>query len=46
MKNYLVNSLCQAVMKLGVKVEIRVAEMNQEERLAFLTMEQEGWKEL
>ena len=45
-KEYLVNSLHQAVMKLGAKVQIRVAEMNQEERLAFLAMEQEGWKGL
>jgi len=45
-KDYLVNSLRQAIMKLGVKVEIRIAEMNQQERLAFLAMEQEGWKGL
>ena len=43
-KDYLVNSLREAVIKLGAKVEIRIAEMNQEERLAFLAMEQEGWK--
>ena len=45
-KDYLVNSLRQAVMKLGAKVEIGIAEMNQEERLAFLAMKQEGWKGL
>jgi len=45
-KDYLENSLHQAVMKLGAKAEIRIAEMNQEERLAFLAMEQEGWKGL
>jgi len=45
-KDYLVNSLRQAVTKLGAKVEIRIAEMNQEERLAFFTMEQESWKGL
>ena len=45
-KDYLVNSLRQAVMKLGAKAEIKIAEMNQEERLAFLAMEQEGWKGL
>jgi metal-sulfur cluster biosynthetic enzyme len=45
-KDYLENSLRQAVMKLGAKAEIRIAEMNQEERLAFLAMEQEGWKGL
>jgi metal-sulfur cluster biosynthetic enzyme len=45
-KDYLVNSLRQAVTKLGAKVEIRIAEMSQEERLAFLAMEQENWKGL
>jgi len=45
-KDYLMNSLRQAVAKLGAKVEIRVAEMNHEERLAFLAMEQENWKGL
>ncbi|MCK4598285.1 DUF59 domain-containing protein [Candidatus Bipolaricaulota bacterium] len=44
-KDYLMNSLRQAVMRLGANVEIRIAEMNEEERLAFLAMEQEGWKE-
>jgi len=43
-KDYLMNSLRQAVMKLGAKAEIKIAEMNQEERLAFLAMEQEGWR--
>jgi len=43
-KDYLVNSLRQVVMKLGAKIEVTVAEMNQEERLAFLAMEQESWK--
>jgi metal-sulfur cluster biosynthetic enzyme len=42
-KDYLVNSLRQAVMQLGAEVDIRVAEMTQEERRAFLAMEQEGW---
>jgi len=45
-KDYLVDSLRQAVVKLGAKVEVRIAEMNQEERLAFLAMEQERWKGL
>jgi metal-sulfur cluster biosynthetic enzyme len=43
-KDYLTNSLRQAVMKLGAKVEIRVAEMSQGERQAFLAMEQESWR--
>ena len=42
-KDYLVNSLRQAVMKLGATVEIRVAEMSQEERRSFLAMEKESW---
>ena len=45
-KDYLVNSLRQAVMEWGAKVEVRIAEMSQQERLAFLAMEQEGWKGL
>jgi len=45
-KDYLVDSLRQAVVKLGAKVELRIAEMNQEERMAFLAMEQENWKGL
>jgi metal-sulfur cluster biosynthetic enzyme len=45
-KEYLVNSLRQAVMKLGAKIEVEVAEMNQEERLAFLDMGQKNWKGL
>jgi len=45
-KDYLENSLRQAVTKLGAEVEIRIAEMSQEERLAFLAMEQESWKGL
>jgi len=40
-KDYLTNSLRQAVMELGAEVEVRVAEMNHEEQLAFLAMEQE-----
>ena len=43
-KDYLMNSLRQAVMKLGAKIEVRIAEMNEEERLVFLAMEQESWK--
>jgi len=43
-KDYLVNSLRQAVMKLGATVDIRVADMSQEERQAFLAMEQQSWE--
>jgi len=43
-KDYLVNSLREAVVALGVQLEVEVAEMNEEERQAFLAMEQESWK--
>ena len=45
-KDYLVNCLRQAVVDLGLEAEVRVTEMNQEERQAFLAMEQESWKGL
>ena len=45
-EDYLVNSLRQVVIKLGAKAEVSIVEMNQEERLAFLAMEQESWKGL
>jgi metal-sulfur cluster biosynthetic enzyme len=45
-KDYFVNSLHKMVTDLGVEIEIRIAEMNQEEREAFLAMEQESWKGL
>jgi metal-sulfur cluster biosynthetic enzyme len=43
---YLVNSLREAVAKLGVQLEVELAQMNDEERQAFLAMEQESWKGL
>ena len=45
-KNYLVNSLREAVAALGVQLEVEIAQMNDEERQAFLAMEQESWKDL
>ena len=36
--------LRQEAMKLGVEIEFRVAEINQYERLAFLSMAQESLK--
>jgi len=41
-KDYPVNSLRQAVMELGTKFKVSIAEVSQGERLAFLAMEQEG----
>jgi metal-sulfur cluster biosynthetic enzyme len=43
-KDYLVNNVCEAVMKLGLEVKIKIGQMNQEEVQSFLAMEQEGWK--
>jgi metal-sulfur cluster biosynthetic enzyme len=43
-KNYLVNSVHEAVMKLGVKAKIKIGQMNQKELQSFLAMEQESWK--
>jgi metal-sulfur cluster biosynthetic enzyme len=43
-KDYLINSVREAVKKLGLEVEIKMTEMNQEELQAFLAMEQESWK--
>jgi len=45
-KDQLVNSLRKAAAGLGAEAEVRITEMNQEERQAFLAMEQESWKGL
>ena len=45
-KDYLVRSLKDTVAALGLELKIDVAEMNQEERQAFLAMERESWKGL
>jgi len=45
-KDYLVNSLREAVAALGVQLEVEITEMNDKERQAFLAMEQESWKGL
>ena len=43
-KKYLVNSVQEAVMKLGVEVKIEIGQMNQKEREFFLAMEEQSWK--
>ena len=43
-KNYLVNSVHEAVVKLGVEVKIKIGQMNQKELQSFLAMEQKSWK--
>ena len=45
-KDYLVNSLRNAVVELGAELEVKIAEMNDKERQDFLAMEQESWKGL
>ena len=45
-KDYLTNSLREAVAVLGVRLEIEIAQMNEEELQAFLAMEKENWKGL
>lgn len=45
-KDYLVNSLREAVAALSVQLEVEIDQMNDEERQAFLAMEQESWKGL
>jgi ATP-binding protein involved in chromosome partitioning len=45
-KDYLVNSLRKVVTDLGAEIEIRITGMSQEERQAFLAMEEESWKGL
>ncbi len=42
-KDYLVRSVEEVVTKLGVDIEVKLTEMNKEERDAFMAMAQEGW---
>ena len=43
-KEYLVNSVRKPIMNLGIEVEVKITVMSQQEREAFLVMEQESWK--
>jgi len=43
--DYFVNSVREAIERLGAKPEIKITTMNQEEQKKFLAMEQENWKE-
>jgi len=43
-RDYLVGLICEAVMKLGVEIEVKLVEMTPEELQAFLNMEREKWK--
>ena len=42
-KDYLVRSVEEVVTKLGLEIEVKLTEMNQEERTIFMDMAQEGW---
>ena len=42
-RDYLVHSVEEVVVKLGVEIEVKLTEMNKEERDAFMAMAQEGW---
>ena len=44
-KDYLINSLCQALANVdeGLEVEMNIAEMSEQERARFLKMAREGW---
>lgn len=43
-REYLVNSVRDAIASLGIEVEVKVTVMSQQEREVFLAMEQESWK--
>ena len=43
-KDHLINSVREPIEKLGAEVEVKIDVMNDEERQAFLTMEQDAWK--
>ena len=43
-KELLINSIREPIEKLGLKVDVKETVMNQQEREAFLAMEQESWK--
>jgi metal-sulfur cluster biosynthetic enzyme len=42
-KDYLVHSVQEAVTKLGVEIEVKLIEMNQNERNTFMAMARESW---
>jgi metal-sulfur cluster biosynthetic enzyme len=42
-KDYLVHSVEEVVTELGLEIEVKLTEMNKEERVAFMAMAQDGW---
>jgi len=45
-RDQIVNSLRESIKKLGVKVELKQTEMNDEEFKAFLEIERKTWKNM
>jgi len=45
-KEYMINSLRQSIINLGLNVEVKTDRMNEEEKQYFLTMEEKNWKGL
>ena len=43
-RNYMLNSLQQAVARFDAELEIQVTEMTPSERQRFITLEQQNWK--
>lgn len=43
-KDHLINSVREPIKKLGAEVEVKIDIMNDEERQAFLAMEEKSWK--
>jgi len=43
-KEYMINSLRQSIINLGLKVELKIDKMNEVERQYFLNMEEKYWK--
>lgn len=43
-RDLLINSVREPIEKLGAKVEVKFAVMNQQELKAFLAMENESWR--
>lgn len=42
-RDYIINSVQQAIASLGTELEIEVKEMNEEQRNTFLAKAKEGW---
>ena len=45
-REYMINSLRQPVINLGLDADVKIDTMNEEQRQHFLTMEKKNWKGL